>query len=144
MPKSLLIHELFFGEPAGRFALGHVFRSTQAFAAADQVPASDDVGRWRCDITDHDKLTWTETVYELFGLPADAQVERDEAVARYSDHSRSVLERLRTFAITRGCGFILDAAIHPKGEENRWIRILAVPILENNRVVALQGLKRAL
>lgn len=144
MPKSLLIHELFFGEPAGRFALGHVFRSPQAFADADQVPASDEIGHWRCDITDHDKLTWTDAVYELFGLPADTPVERDQAVARYSDHSKSVLDRLRTFAITRGCGFILDAAIYPNGEENRWIRILAVPVLENDRVVALQGLKRAL
>lgn len=144
MPKSQLMNQLFFTEPAGRFALGHVFRSPQSLASASQFPVGAEIGHWQCDLTDHDRLAWSAKVYELFGLPAGAEVDRAQAVARYSEHSRGVLERLRLFAITRRCGFILDAAIRPEGEDNRWIRVLALPILEKDRVVGLQGLKRAL
>jgi hypothetical protein len=144
MPNSPLLEQLFFTEPAGRFALGHVIRSGQEVATADEILACNDTGHWRCDINDHNRLTWSDKVYELFGMPVGTQVERDQAVARYCEHSKGVLERLRAFAINRKCGFILDAAIHPNEKDNRWIRVLAVPILENDRVVGLQGLNRAL
>ena len=144
MPNSALLHQLFYGEPAGRFALGHIFRSAQGFSAIAKGLGRDEAGQWSCDLTDRDRLAWSDKVYELFGFPDGAPVERDAAVARYTDHSKSVLERVRTFAILRKCGFILDAAIRPEGQANRWIRVIAFPVVDGERVVALQGLKRAL
>jgi hypothetical protein len=73
-----------------------------------------------------------------------SQVERDQAVARYTEHSKGVLERLRAFAINHKCGFILDAAIAAGSTGNQWIRLIAFPMMEAGRVVGLQGLKRAL
>lgn len=142
MPSKGMLPQLFLSEPAGRFALGHVFSSSQGFA--HPTTANDGIGHWRCDITDDNKLTWSKEVYELFGIPPGSQVKRDEAVARYSEQSKSVLERLRTFAIGHKCGFILDAAITAEGAGSHWIRLIAFPILEAGRVVGLQGLKRAL
>jgi len=132
---------LFNEEPPGTFLFGHVFRSAPDLTDAQQDP---DSGYWHCDVADHDRLTWTEKVYELFGLPAGAPVEREWAVARYSEQSKDILQRVRSFALNRQFGFILDAAIKPEGERNRWIRVLAVPILADGRVVGLHGLKRAL
>jgi hypothetical protein len=65
-------------------------------------------------------------------------------VAHYSEQSKGVLDRVRAFAINRKCGFILDAMISADGGSNRWIRLIAFPILNAGRVVGLQGLKRAL
>jgi hypothetical protein len=144
MPSAPLLHQLFFTEPAGRFTLGQVYRSAEVFWAADNFQLPDDAGMWRCDIKDNDRLTWSDAVYGMFGLPAGELVPREEAVARYLEHSRNVLARLRGFAIEHGCSFILDAAIDPHGAGASWIRVLAVPIVEDGRVVGLHGLKRAL
>jgi len=135
------VNALFDEEPAGTFVQGHVFRAAPDLASALQDPGN---GYWHCDIADEDSLTWSEKVYELFGLRTGSPIGRDWAVGRYSEESRSALERLRTLGLNRNLGFILDAEIRPQAEESRWIRVLAVPILSNRRVVGLHGLKRAL
>ena len=101
-------------------------------------------GYWACDLKDHDRLTWSDKVHELFGLPFDAQADRDWAVARYAGHSRSALQRVREFALRHACGFILDAEIQPEGADCRWIRVLALPEFRDGQIVRLHGLKRAL
>lgn len=139
-----LLHASFLQEPAGRFALGQVLLSAIAEADFDDIRGGEeDVGIWHCDLTQGDALTWSEKVYEIFEMPVGSEVPRKDAVAKYLEHSRSVLERLRTYAINRKCGFILDAAISPDGT-TRWIRILAAPIIKEGRVVGLCGLKRVL
>jgi hypothetical protein len=138
---SSLINSLFHDEPAGTFAHGHIFISEPDLTSARQDPRN---GYWHCDVANDHRLTWTDRVYELFGLPTGVPVERDWAVARYSEVSRKALDKVRTYALSRKYGFILDAAISPEGADNLWIRVLAVPILAKGRVVGLHGLKRAL
>ena len=144
MSSVPVLHQLFFGEPAGRFAFGHVFRSPAVFWDEGDVAVRSDTGHWSCDLTDRDRLTWSDTVYDLFGLPVGETVPRNLAVARYSEQSKIVLDRVRNFAIKNGCGFILDAAIRPDGLDNRWIRIVTIPIVADGKVVGLHGLKRSL
>jgi len=135
------VSALFHEEPAGTFADGHVFVSAPDLTSAQQDPG---IGYWHCDIADHERLTWSEKVYELFGLPAGTPIVRDWAVKRYDEYSRTALERVRKYALSRKLSFILDAEIAPEGANQRWIRVLAVPILADGRVVGLHGLKRAL
>ena len=136
-----LVKDLFYGEPAGTFSHGHIFAHAPQLDGARGDPA---LGYWHCDIADHERLTWSDTVYDLFGLPKGDPVERDWAVAHYSERSRDALRKVRSYALGRKFGFILDAEIKPEGARKRWIRVLAVPIVEDNRVVALHGLKRSL
>jgi len=133
----------FFREPAGCFALGQLLMSPPAEMDFEHYGGADDTGFWHCDLTNHDALTWSDKVYEIFGLPPGSSVAREDAVAKYREHSRGVLERLRSYAISRKCGFILDAAINPKGD-TRWVRIWAAPVMEEGRVIGLRGLKRVL
>ena len=139
--EGSLVNELFYGEPAGAFSDGHIFARAPELHSARADPA---LGYWHCDIADDDRLTWSEKVYDLFGLPSGDPVQRDWAVAHYSERSRTALKKVRNYALGRKFGFILDAEISPEGAGNRWIRVLAVPIVEANRVVALHGLKRSL
>ena len=136
-------YSVFQGDPAGTLTDGFVFVNAPDLTDADQDPSA---GYWCCDIAHDDRLAWSEKVYALFGLPAGTTVTRDWAVARYTQPSRTVLERVRMYALRRKLGFILDAAIKRGGGGHRWIRVLAVPILSDRdgRVVGLHGLKREL
>jgi hypothetical protein len=132
---------LFYDDPPGTFADGHVFLSKPNLTAALEDRAN---GYWHCDLKQNDKLTWSKKVYELFGLPEGTRAERDWVVSRYVDVSRAALEKVRTYALRRKYGFILDAVIRTDGAGDKCIRILAYPVLFRGRVVALHGLKRAL
>lgn len=135
-------------EQAHHFDLGWIHRTSirppdrRGFAAPDneEAMARLGVGLWRCDLAD-DRLTWSDAVFDLFGFPRDAAVSRVDAVARYCEGSRAAMERLRAHAIAHRRGFTLDVEIGPSLARTRWIRLVAAPVCENDRVVALQGLK---
>ena len=141
--KDSFVYSLFQEQPLGAFEDGFVFVIAPDLVGAEEDPR---LGYWHCDIAHDDKLTWSEKVYALFGLPDGTPVVRDWAVARYTEPSKSTLERVRGYALRRKLGFILDAAIHREEGGHRWIRVLAVPILakSSGRVVGVHGLKRPL
>ena len=124
------------------FREGYVFRAgLQAKGARQDL---SDWGYWACDIADQNRLTWSNKVYDLFGLPGDVHVDRDWAVGRYGAPSQATLQRVREYAVRHALGFILDAEIEPEGGCRRWIRVLAVPEARHGQVSRLHGLKRAL
>ena len=135
-----LVTELFYDEPAGTFAEGYLLQFMPDLTRAVDDPRN---GYWHCNLAKHDRLTWSEKVYELFGLPAGAPIEREWVVERYSEQSKKTLEQVRSMGLKRKMGFILDAEL-ALGADNSWIRVLAVPILAAGQVVGLHGLKRAL
>ena len=97
-------------------------------------------GNWECDLSDN-SLIWSGGVYDIFGLPRDSTINRNDAVALYCEESRSKMERLRAYAIRHRCGFTLDAGIEPVGGKRRWMRLIAEPVFEGDRAVRLHGLK---
>ena len=117
--------------------------------AAIDVVEPDEVGQlgvhhagcWECDLADN-SLIWSGGVYDIFGLPRGIQISRTDAVALYCEESRAAMDRLRSYAIEHKRGFTLDAEILPAvGRQRRWMRLIAAPICDDNRVVRLHGLK---
>lgn len=98
------------------------------------------VGQWQCDLGDN-SLSWTDRVYDLFGLPRGSAVARAAAVAMYEEGSRAAMESLRDYALRHRRGFTLDAEIEPADGGKRCIRIVAAPICVDGRPVRLQGYK---
>lgn len=133
-----------------RFDLGAILdrpieMPIDASGLADCGPmlADEGIGLWQCDL-DGGALTWTEGVYDLFGIPRGAFVRRNEAVSFYSDESGAAMERLRAYALKHRRGFTLDAEIRPAGAPPRWMRLIAVPVCRSGRAVRLHGLKIAI
>jgi hypothetical protein len=137
------VGELFYGPPVETFAEGKIIGGT----APDMTGAVADPGNgyWHTSIVHDDRQMWTDKVYELFGLPVGVPVDREWALSRYyTRKSEEVLKRVRGFGLHHKNSFILDAKICPEGGGNRWIRVLAVPIVATNQVVGLHGLIRGL
>ncbi len=99
------------------------------------------LGQWECDLSDNDRLSWSDEVYDIFGIPRGAPVAREEAVALYCEGSRAAMEKLRAYAIKHRRGFTLDVEIRPAQAPRRWMRLIAAPVCAGDSIVRLQGLK---
>lgn len=130
-------------EEPRHFELGHVL----SCAVTDLIrPATvgalglHHAGCFECDLSDN-SLTWSGGVYDIFGLPRDARIDREELVAFYREDSRSKMEQLRSYSIKHRRGFTLDVEILAAVGEWRWMRLIAAPVCIENRAAFLHGLK---
>ncbi len=103
--------------------------------------ASQGIGIWECTLAEN-SLIWSAGVYDLFGIPRSTAVNREDAVNRYSEESRAVMEWLRAYAIQHRRGFTVDVEIHPSPITRQRIRLSAVPVCEDGKVTRLQGVKQ--
>jgi diguanylate cyclase (GGDEF)-like protein len=99
------------------------------------------IGIWECTLPD-ETITWTDTVYELFGLEPRSPLTRAATVALYTEESRRKLTEVRSAAIRDGEGFTLDAQINSAKGELRWIRITAIVERQDGVPVRLFGMKQ--
>jgi PAS domain-containing protein len=121
------------------FAIG-AQPSPLAVGPIDGILAARGIGLWECDLSD-DSVIWTAGVHDLFGLPRGERVPRALALSLYRPHSRRATEALRAYAIRHKRGFTIDAEIRQPGGDERWMRLTAVPVLEERKVVRLCGIK---
>lgn len=142
---SPLTHSWPLFEQHQRFDLGCLLDEPgEAPTAAMRRPAlltARGIGLWECDLRDN-ALTWTAGVFDLFGLPRDAVLARDEIVALYAESSRAAMERLRAHAIKHRRGFTLDAEIVPATGPRKWMRLIAAPVGVGRQAVRLHGIKQ--
>lgn len=99
------------------------------------------LGAWSCDLATQN-LSWTECVFDLFGLPTDRRIDRRETLALYAEESRETMERLRAHTVATGAGFTMDAQIRRTDGETRWMRLTAAARMEHGRTVELFGTKQ--
>lgn len=99
------------------------------------------VGIWVCTLPD-EKLTWTDSVFELFDLDPQSPLRRQDIVDLYTEASREELGAVRSAAIREGDGFSLDAEIVTARGEKRWIRITAIVERTDGVPTRLFGMKQ--
>ncbi|WP_033073655.1 hypothetical protein [Sphingopyxis sp. MWB1] len=147
-----LYHSWPLRERAGHFALGHLHDAgTETGDRAAPLPGGPSpgnensplppgVGQWHCRLSDN-KLSWSPTVFDQFGVPRGAALKREDIVALYAEPSRAAMERLRAHAISHRRGFTIDVEIRPDRAQSHWIRLIAAPQCADGRIVGLHGLK---
>ena len=126
--------------PEDRAPPGAVVR-TDCAALYEEASRLVPIGAWSCNLED-DRLTWTGGVFDLFGVPHDAPVERPDVLGLYSEQSREILEHRRARAIATRGGFTMEASIVRPDGVLRWVRITAATQVANGRSVALYGMKQ--
>lgn len=107
----------------------------------DQASLPGAVGAWECRLA-KETLSWTDGVYDLFGLPRGSTPDRRLALGHYHEASRREMERLRAEAIRTGRGFALDCRIRTTHGEDRWMRLLVGVGYEHGRPARIFGSKQ--
>lgn len=134
--------------PAAELALHLDFSNILNSLAADAIDpvrigavGSLHAGLWECNLADH-SLVWSGGVFDIFGLSRSAPVTREQALACYTDDSRTRLEQIRGEAIRRHQGFTIDIEIRAAGVgEARSLRVIGAPQYDRGVPVRLHGLK---
>jgi len=131
-------------EQSSHFELGHILNSAVSDALEPSYVGAlgtHHAGLWECHLADN-SLVWSGGVYDIFGLDRRAPVTREMALAQYTEPSRAMLDRLRSYAIEHRRGFTLDVEIAGRRPSSRrWMRVIGAPVIEDNRVIRLHGVK---
>ncbi|NCP12678.1 MAG: PAS domain-containing protein [Sphingomonadales bacterium] len=107
----------------------------------ERVSTLAKIGVWECDLKSG-HLTWTNMVYDIFGIGRGTPVDRETTLQLYEPNSRWEMDRIRTEAINSGTGFALDVQIKRKDGEVRWIRLTAQVEQEAGTPVRIFGTKQ--
>ncbi|WP_338466145.1 ATP-binding protein [Novosphingobium sp. ZN18A2] len=107
----------------------------------DRISDLAKIGVWECDLAT-DRLTWTDTVYDLFEIPRGKTIDRDEVLSLYDSASRGEMERRRSAAIKSGTGFTQDVLIRGASGNEKWIRITAKIEHDVGKPVRIFGTKQ--
>lgn len=107
----------------------------------DQAALMACIGAWECRLADA-QLSWTDGIYDLFGLPRGSAIHRPSILDLYHDDSRCEMEHLRKRLIASGQGFVMDARIRTAAGGERWMRLSAAVTHEHGRPVRIHGAKQ--
>lgn len=120
--------------------------TSHGFIAAPQplheraaAPAS--LGAWECNLA-NETLSWTDGVYDLFGLKRGSGIYRSSILDLYEERSRREMNQLRSKAIGTGQGFALDCRIIAATGEKRWMRLIVGVGHKHGRPIRIFGSKQ--
>ncbi len=108
----------------------------------DRASAAARIGVWECDLVNNNRLRWTDAVYDLFDLPRQSPLVRDEILKLYDPASRLAIATHRERAMRDGTGFSIDVRFVTLRGNERWIRLTAETEIENGIPVRFFGMKQ--
>ncbi len=132
-----------------RFDLAQAEGAARQHAAAarrykkmyERASACGKIGVWEFDFRTR-QLTWTDGVYDIFGVPRGTRITGEIAWTLYDHASRRDLERLREQAIATCGGFTLDARIRDLRGVLKWVRVSGEVEADDGQPVRIFGLKQ--
>ena len=102
---------------------------------------SSAIGAWECNLA-NEALSWTDGVYDLFGLARGSTIQRSSILDLYEEASRSEMNRMRGSVIRNGGAFSLDCRIRTASNEKRWMRLIVGVGHQHGRPIRIFGSKQ--
>ena len=119
----------------------HVASSAYLKKMYDRISGLARIGVWEFDLVT-EKLTWTDTVYDLFDIPRGTLLQRTDTLKFYDEWSLKEMEKLRSEAVRSGTGFSMDIVIRTARGAEKSIRLTADIEQENGKSVRIFGTKQ--
>lgn len=96
-------------------------------------------GGWEYDLVSGD-VSWTDQIYVIFGLPPDAVYPSFEAnIHLFTEAGRKVvIDSLEKCKVDLQ-PYTMELEVNTPQDEFKWVRVRAVPVVRDNRVIKLRG-----
>ncbi|MFB2120931.1 ATP-binding protein [Parapedobacter sp. 2B3] len=99
-------------------------------------------GGWEYDLLSGE-VSWTSQMYVIFGLPEDTDIVNfDTNVSLYTEPDQEVVIRSLEKCKVDLQPYTMELQVNTPQHEAKWVRVRAVPVVENNQVVKLIGALR--
>ncbi|WP_454915634.1 diguanylate cyclase domain-containing protein [Xanthobacter sediminis] len=99
------------------------------------------IGAWTLDLATR-RLTWTDEIYDIFGLARGSRVTPELVLPLYDHASRRDLERLCAQAVATCGRFSLDVRIRDVRGALKWVRVSGAAEAEAGAPVRVAGFKQ--
>ncbi|MFO8098388.1 MAG: PAS domain S-box protein [Salinibacter sp.] len=99
------------------------------------------IGGWSVDLRDGppDEATWTDGLYDLFGLPPDADPPVEDVFSYYHPDDRARHRAAVDRAADTGEGWDQELRLIDAEGTLRWVRNIGRPVVEDGTVVEIHG-----
>ncbi|WP_299461257.1 PAS domain S-box protein [uncultured Microscilla sp.] len=110
--------------------LGHLFEKLQTMAK---------IGVWEVNLNPLE-VFWSEEVYRIHQVPLGTPILLEEGLNFYHPKSRPIIEKAVELAIHEKESYDLELQLITAKNVVKWVRAIGIPVIENGKVIALQGL----
>lgn len=100
--------------------------------------AASQTGAWYYRVGE-DRVEWTPFLYDLFAVPVGTELSLDFALSFYVEKSRLAVTEAVNACLATGASWNLDVLCRSMTGRLFWARTIGEAILQDGRVVALQG-----
>ena len=110
-------------------------RSNQLLDFSQQI---SNTGGWELDLATGQAF-WTKQVYALYGVPEDFDVSNPEKYLSFfsAEDQRLIRDSMQNCRDHR-LPYVLEVQANI-GNQNKWLRVSGVPVVEGERVIAMRG-----
>lgn len=111
-------------------------RSNDLLNISEQL---SNTGGWEYDLFSGE-VSWTKQMYAIFGLPENVDFSRFEAsLDLFPEPDRQVVIQSLEKCKVDHQPYTMEVRVNTPQNEAKWIRVRAVPVIENNQVIRLRG-----
>jgi PAS domain S-box-containing protein len=103
-----------------------------------KAQAMADVGGWEYDL-EADELTWTEQVYQIFGLSTDYNPTNQNTIEFYHPDARETIREAFARAVEEGDPYDIKLRLITPEGNTRWVRIQGVPQTKDDEITRIRG-----
>ncbi len=97
------------------------------------------LGAWKYEVATQ-RFIWTDEVYRIHGVGRDFDINNlDTDVSFFTPESRPVIKQAFLGAVEQGVPYDLELAFVRADGEHLWVRASALPVVENGKVVHVDG-----
>lgn len=127
---------------AVRFDITESVRNCQNLAEAqamlERTGALARIGGWKIDLKTMTPL-WSREVYRIHNVDPGEQPDFETAINFYVGPAREQVRQVIERAIEEGQSWDLELPLRDAGGNDRWVRTIGVPEMQDNRCVKLWG-----